>query len=158
VPTDSKRKTAMENTVTILRGITAGSTYFRTLSLGEAATMRSIGRSEMMEMGTSFAWVHAGNEDIARHEVSPGTLMQGQFVILIDLIVADETTETLVQELEDLLHDVSLALGSNRTLSGAVVDSRISLIEPPTYSFEQMWAGTTVHLECIYDFNYGSEI
>lgn len=158
MPVASKRKTAIQNTATLLRTIVAGATYFRTLLPANVYT--KVRLLESIQEGKSFIWVRAGQENLASHSDISGMSksFEANFEILIDCTVKDASGETMVEELEDLLHDVSLCLGDDRTLGGTVVDTTITRIEPPVYGLEEMFATTTVHVVAVYDFDYGTSI
>lgn len=153
---DSKRKDAIQRMVVQLKTITAGATYLRTLSAGDAVFTK-VKLMNTAQEGSSFIWVRPGFEDTRIVNLG-GVSMEGTFEILLDCYVKDATGDSMVEELEDLLHDISLCLGDDRTLNGAVSDSVITRIEPPVYGLEEMWAMTTVHVVCIYDFEYGNSI
>lgn len=156
---DSKRKDAMQAVISILSAVTSGGTYKRTLTASGAVTFRVKLIEDRIEGGgKSFCWVRAGVENIIQFETSPADYMKSAFTILIDAIVVDATGETMVEELEDLIHDISLALGANRTLSNTVDDSMIATIDPPQYNLDQTLGQATVQLLCTYGFNYGSEV
>lgn len=157
MPTPSKRTLAIQAMVTLLQTIVTGATYYRTLLPANVTTSPKL--FEANTEGNSFIWVHSGSELITPHfEISSSNQFEGSFTIFLDCTVKDATGETMVFELEDLLHDISLCLGDNRNLSGVVADSVISRIDPPVYGIEETYAATTVHVVCTYDFDYGQSI
>lgn len=155
--TASKRKLACQNIVTALRTITPGATYFRNLTIADNVTTKYRLLDQSQE-GWSFIWVRPGREEMDRTDISAGTHFEGIFEILLDVIVKDASGDTMVEELEDLLHDVSLCIGDDLTLGGAVSDAKIVSIDAPVYGLEEQFAVTTVHVRCTYDYTYGTSI
>ena len=152
--TDSIRKTAIENMVTRLKTIVAGATYFRTLNIGDNVSTKIRFINAAAE-GKSFIRVRAGNDDLRGLDLQ-SVEFESRFEILLEVTVKDATGDAMVEELEDLIHDVSLCLGGDRTLSGAVHDSWIDRVEAPAYGIEEIMASTIIHVICISSFEYGS--
>lgn len=154
--TASKRKTAITNMVARLQTIVAGGTYFRTLNIGDNVSTKIRFVSSDTE-GKSFIRVRAGNDDLSNMDLQ-GLEFESRFEILLEVTVKDASGEAMVEELEDLLHDISLCLGGDRTLSGAVHNSWIDRVEAPTYGIEEIMASTIIHVICISSHEYGSSI
>lgn len=157
MPTASIRRQAMDNMVTLLKTIVPGSTYYRTLNIGDNVSTK-LRFLQSAQEGKSFIHVKPGNENLRQVDISPAVTYESTFEILLDIAVKDETGDTMVEELEDLIHDIYLAIGTDRRLSGVVQDTAIVRIEPPAYSLEEMFAATTVHVVCTFDFDFGTTI
>lgn len=155
---DSKRKNALQRMVVLLKTVTPGVTYFRNLSIGNSVTTEMQLYEDQMTEGASFCWVRAGYEQISSLEISPNTAKEGVFEILIDAVVKDDTAESIVEELEDLIHDIQLVVGSDPTLQNSVSYALVTSVDAPVYSLGESMASATVRVTCTIDFESGITI
>jgi hypothetical protein len=145
----------MQAMVTLLATIAPTSpitTYNRDLSLAGAVSMKQKLDTDLLE-GQSFALVYAGPEEVAPADTAPNTLMTSEFGLEIACFVKDASSETIVEELEDLIRDIKLAVFSDRSLGGVVEDSRVIAVDAPDYGLHEKMAGTVVHVGCIKDWD-----
>ncbi len=158
MPTDSFRKKAVAGIVTALATIAGGSTYVYTLTGTDAVSSAVDSDDARLSLpGDLSARVQDLEEQHARwfensNETS-ATLRIG-----IDLLLRSRQLTTLVQQLNDAIHDVHLCIGVNNTLGGTVTDAFISNIDAPIYDHERNLASVMLYVTVIYDYTPGSTI
>lgn len=148
MPSDSRRRIAVEAVVTLFKTITPGVTYSRDLTVGDNVSMVPKLREEQVRDGKSFVWVRPGIDIWEPAEISPADLFNTEFEILADAVIKNKLVNTSVVELEDLIQDLGVAIGNDRTLGGVVDDLRLRQVDPPSYGVNDILAIATLHIEC----------
>ena len=157
--TDSTRKKAIAGLVTVLAAVTAGSDYFYTLS-GDL-TVSSTFELDSVRIENPSPVTLRVRDGVERHkrdfqDTTAGSTAELQLVI--DVLVKHRSGDgpNLVNEMQNVIHDVLLAVGKDRSLSASVNDAFVSEVEEPIYDMDQNLAAVTIRVACEYDYLSGA--
>lgn len=74
---------------------------------------------------------------------------------VIVVVVVRNSSGTLVERLNDVIADIELAVGLNRSGGGDCTDLRIKSIDPPNYDFEREVATAIIRIAGSYSYTAG---
>jgi len=156
VATPSIRRNALTQLVAVLAAVTAGATYYNTLTgTGQVALASDSDDARLAK----FALTMRVTDGVERHVRSFASPRDGNtettLELVVDVLLRRTATGSIVNQMADAIHDISLALGLNPTLNGAVNDARIREVDGPIYDTENNLAAALVRLEVIYDYQPG---
>jgi len=160
VATESIRKQAVAALVAQIAVVNGPSaTYFKDLTGDDQVSsllMTSDQRSVLEH--DNWVYVYDGTESIEGIDVI-GETFESTLEFLVVCLVRSESTDTpMLEELNDLLHDVMLAVGIDTSLGGLVSGLRVTSIETPVYNSQDSEGLAVIHALCTYDFETGSTI
>ena len=153
MPADGRRKKLVVAVRDALKSAT-GVEYFNNLSVAGTVELGRETTPSMLEGGSPVVMRVRDLED--RHEPIGGADTQGRVQIGVDVLVRDAAT-TLVERLQDVLADVTLAIGKNRGLGGQSTTLRLASVDPPTYDFDGQVAYVLVRVAATYDYVAGAD-
>lgn len=156
-PTASKRKLVIQNLVSQLATEVDGADpYFTDLSGTDQVTSLSLTRDQRGRLPfTHFLTVVLGGESFPESELTDQA-WQSELEVLVECRVKNLTDSPMSEELEDLVHDVMLAIGTDVTLGGVVENLHAEGIDEPIYT-ETDGTGV-IRLRCEYEFRSGTTI
>ncbi len=97
--------------------------------------------------GDASVQIQEGREDFEMPNISPDTLRQSTFEIVLSCLVRGEATDTpLRQRVNDFLADIHLGIGKNPTVTGVVDRAWIARVDEPTYDPEKQLSGIVVRV------------
>ena len=154
----SIRMNALTQTVAVLAAVNGAGSYLVDLSKPGQVSLTQ----DPMEVRRSKPYdtsvrVRDGQETVER--VFQNTQnAEATLEVVLELVVVSRDDDGIVLMLNDLLHDVSLALGAKRTLNGVVADSFVQRVAAPVYDSKDHTAACVVVLVVVYDFLQGTTI
>lgn len=153
----NKRQTAMANLVTALQAANGVAPYSFNLSGTDVVSQAVETKESRLAFGRVSLRVRDGAE--SRDELELNTRhCEARLDLLISCLIKDDASATIVSQLQDLLADVTRAVGQDPTLGGSVTYARIVAIDAPEYQpGEQKFGHATVRVAAEYAFDAGSE-
>jgi len=149
-------KQALQAAVTAFGAITAGGTYFNTLTGTRQVSSLDMTREE--RLATSYkkmVFVFAGGEEFPDPEIT-GNQESALFELIVVAWVKNSSDSPMEEELLDLRKDIMLVIGANTELANGLVSNwRAESIERPIYDEKEGFV--TVYTRCEYDFESGSD-
>lgn len=156
--TSSKRRNAIAQLVAVLAAVTAGADYFYTLSGDQqvAATFESDDVRLGNPAGITLR-IRDGQETHERRFANPGGAGGENTAILhlmIDVLLRHQSGDgpNMIVEMQNVIHDVMLAIAKNSTLNNSVNDAMVDLVEPPIYDTIQNLAAVMIRVRVEYDY------
>lgn len=150
---NSTRKNALTQLVAILGAVTSGATYFYSLNgTGQVALATEPDDARLSKFALTVR-VMDGLESHVRDFTSPRDAeATAKLELIVDILLRRTASGSIVNQIADALHDVTLAVALNPTLNGTVNDTRVREIDGPIYDTENNLGAAIVRLEVIYDY------
>lgn len=158
--TESIRKRAVAALVTQIAAVNGPTaTYFKNLTGTDQVSSLLMTKDQRSKRSyDNWVYVYDGAEAIEAGEAI-GQLLESELEFLIVCLVRSESSDTpMLEELNDLIHDVMLAVGTDTSLGGLVSGLRVSSIETPVYNTMDSEGLAVIHALAVYDFTTGSTI
>ena len=153
MPADGRRKKIVVGVRDALKTAT-GVNYFNDLSVTGTVELGRETFQSLQEGANRVAIrVWDGGD---RHRWTGSADIQGELEVLVHVLVRD-AAPTLVERFNDVMADITLAIGANRGLGGSSTTLRIGGIDPPTYDFDVAVAHTIVRITATYDYTAGAD-
>lgn len=155
---DSKRKQAINNFVSAISSVDGTGDYLSDLSGTGQVTVDLESRDERMNKPFDI-WIYVfDGVETFRSDVVTNQEYEANLELAVLIIVKDRSTTSMVNSLNDVIHDIMLVIGRNKTLSNVVANLHATFIDPPIYDLDDSEGFTVVHCECVYDFTAGVTI
>lgn len=156
--TDSMRLDALEGVVTQIAGANGSSPYWNDLSGTDQVGLKVQTKSSLFGMPYSaWVWVRDGSHNFVATSASSLTY-ETEFDIICECLVRDNSSDTIVEELNKLIQDVVWAIGTDNTLGGAVCDAWVENISEPEYHASDNSGSCAVTVRTRYDIEQGVSI
>lgn len=157
MPTSSKRKNAIAQLVTVLAAVTSGADYFNTFSGDQQVAATFDGDDARMAVPHNPTLrIRDAQEVFQRNYANrgAGTDDTATLHLMVDVLMRHQTGDgaNIVNELQDIFHDIRLAIDKNPTLNNAVNDAMVDQITPPIYDTVQNLAAAEVRVRVTYDY------
>jgi len=155
--TASSRKNIIAQLVAVLAAVTAGSTYFYTYTATNQVASTFDSDDARLQIAGLTLRVSDAQETHERRFADRDEMTTATLQLYVDVLLrhASGAGANLVNELQDVLHDLVLAVGANPTLNGSANDAFVDMIDVPGYSPEQNLAAVTVRVRVEYDYQPG---
>jgi hypothetical protein len=154
----SSRKQAVAQLVAILGAIAPAGGYTNDLTGPGACSIAQETQQRRRESGLpAIVRIRDADEFIERASVT-GDRMQARLVLVIELYRKRVGDEVVVNQMNDLIEDVRLAIDKNTTLNGAVVDCFVSAVEAPVYDFDEQDSTCSLQATADYYFTQGAGV
>lgn len=152
-PADGRRKSLILAVRTAIRAATGDPNYFNDLSGNYVVQLGRESLGSLVEGRDLVAIrVYDGLDSQAMRGVNAE--MTAQLEVLV-VVVVRNSSATLVEKMNDVIADVELAIGANRSAGGDCTDLMIRSIDPPNYDFEREVATTIVRIAAEYSYTAG---
>lgn len=150
MPSDGRRKKILVAVRDSIKAAVAGAEYFNSYNATGTCELGREPEVSVMEGGPAFVIkVYDGSD---RHVVRGGQDITATFNVVVQVWLKG-SAPTLVERLQDVLADLTLAIPRGSSGAGVCTFFRIGSIDPPVYREDIAFAA--VRVEATYDYQAG---
>lgn len=156
---DSLRKDAIQGMVTTLAALTVALGYHYDYN-GQGQVSKLMDTVDARRAGGQRLTVRVadGAETFVHRTLGTQRLITAQLEILIHAMLVVQTPSDIVDKLNDVVHDIHLAIDKTPRLGVSIVDAVVVEIDAPDYDIENSTAGVLIHVRADYDYQSGVSI
>lgn len=141
--------------------VTPGNGYTVDLSIAGSVSndISPIFERQTAMLGDAHVQIEEGREDHIQLELSPDTLREATFEIVLSCLVRGQATSASLRErANQFLADINLGLHKNPTLGGVVRRIHVARVDEPAYQPDEELAHMVIRLACVYFYTAGTDI
>lgn len=148
---------ALQGCVAAIAGATGSAPYTYDLRGSGVVSNAVETMDSRLALGKVSVRVWDGDEDRAYDELNTLSC-EATFSIRVSCLVKDDSSSTIVSQMQDLIADITRRIGQDQTLGGSVTWARIARVEAPSYNAgEQKYGHAVVRVETDRAFDAASE-
>jgi len=139
-----------------LQAVTPDATYYRDFSVAGCVEIGSDPPGLLTDVGGVSLRVREGSELHPQARSGGFESVTAELDVVIDVSVYDEHPKPLHETLNEVLHDILLAIGASPGLGGNCTVVRYSDVSPALYLTTESRAQCEISLACEYDYEPGT--